>query len=112
MRWVFGGALIFALSMALIPDPPPLIGALSDKLLHMLAFATLTVLWVAAYPRTLRIAIFVALAALGGLIELVQGTAIISREASLADWGADILAILAVLICLALVRRVCRMLGW
>ena len=98
--------------MALAPDPPSLIGALSDKLLHMLAFATLTVLWVAAYPGTLRIAIFVALAALGGLIELVQGTAIISREASLADWGADILAILAVLIGLALVRTVYRMLCW
>lgn len=108
LRWLlialFWGALIFAVTMALIPQPPPVPGAPSDKVLHVLAFATLTTLWALAYPGTALIIILVALAALGGLIELVQGTAPINREASLADWCADILAILGVLIVFAVVR--------
>lgn len=110
LRWalmaLFWGALIFALIMALIPQPPPVPGAPSDKFLHMLAFASLTVLWALAYPGTSLLVILIALTALGGLIELVQGTALINREASLADWCADILAILTVLIGFALLRAV------
>jgi hypothetical protein len=110
LRWalmaLFWGALIFALTMALIPQPPPLPGAPSDKSLHMLAFASLTVLWALAYPGTSLLVILIALTALGGLIELVQGTALINREASRADWCADILAIFTVLIGFALLRAV------
>jgi hypothetical protein len=64
-------------------------------------------LWALAYPDTSLLVIFIALTALGGLIELVQGTALINREASLADWGADILGVLAVLIGFALQRAAC-----
>lgn len=110
LRWLliamFWGALIFAVTMALIPKPPRVPGAPLDKVLHVLAFATLTTLWALAYPGTALFIILVALAALGGLIELVQGTAPINREASLADWCADILAILCVVIVFALVRAV------
>lgn len=106
---LFWGALIFALVMALIPQPPPVPGSPSDKVLHMLAFASLTVLWALAYPGTSLLVILIALTALGGLIELVQGTALINREASLADWCADVLAILTVLIGFALLRAVCSL---
>jgi hypothetical protein len=110
LRWffvaLFWAASIFALVMAIIPQPPPIPGEPSDKVLHVLAFATLTFLWVLAYPRTSLIVIFVGLAVFGGLIELLQGTETIQREASLADWWADILAVLAVLTGAALVRGI------
>lgn len=110
LRWLltplFWGALIFALVMALLPEPPALPGTPSDKLLHMLAFATLTMLWVLTYPNTPLAVILIVLATLGGLIELVQGTTLINREASLADWLADILAIVIVLGCFAFARAV------
>lgn len=110
MRWfliaLFWATLIFSVTMALTAQPPPVPGTPSDKVLHMLAFATLTMLWALAYPGASLMMVLVALAVLGGLIEFVQGTALINREASLSDWCADILAILCVLIVLALVRAV------
>lgn len=110
LRWLlmalFWGALIFAIIMALIPQPPPLPLEASDKFLHMLAFGTLTMLCVMAYPNASLIIVLFALTALGGVIELVQGTAIVSRQASLADWWADVLAILPVVIGFALFRAV------
>jgi len=114
LRWLlislFWGALAFALVMALLPEPPAVPSDPSDKQLHMLAFATLTMLWLLAYPGTPLIVILIVLGALGGLIELVQGTKLINREASLADWFADIVAILAILVCVAFGRAVCSLL--
>ncbi len=113
-RWVlrsipmalFWGALIFAVAMALIPQPPPLPVETSDKILHMFAFGMLTLLCVVAYPNASLIIILIVLTALGGLIELIQGTAIVNRQASLPDWLADVLAILPVVIGFALFRAV------
>jgi len=110
LRWLlvglFWGAVTFAVTMALIPHPPALPGQPSDKVAHMIAFATLTLLWALAYPTTSLMIILAALTVLGGVIELVQGTGFVKREASLADWCADVLATVLALVFVIIVRAV------
>jgi VanZ family protein len=95
---LFWLALIFAFVMASLPKPPPLPGEPGDKLLHVLAFATLAALIVPAYPRSCPIWLFCALAIFGALIEVVQMIPSLGRQASLDDWIADIAAAGVVLI--------------
>ena len=90
-------ALLFALVMALLPKPPQLPGNPTDKVQHILAFATLTVLASAAYPRLRWWRILLGLAAFGALIEICQAIPMLHRGASLADWIADCAAVAAVL---------------
>jgi len=104
---LFWAALVFAFVMASLPQPPAFPGEPGDKLLHVLAFATLATLIVPAYPRVRLIILFVWLVLFGGLIELVQSIPALGREASLADWVADILASGSVLILARLLRRYC-----
>ncbi|MFC3212887.1 hypothetical protein [Novosphingobium panipatense] len=71
-RILFWLALVLAVTMAVLPHPPTLPGAPSDKLQHMMAFATLAVLAVLGHPRVPKLVIALALVALGGAIEVVQ----------------------------------------
>ena len=91
--------------MALLPHPPRVPGAPSDKVQHVIAFAVLTALALAAYPKTspLRIAIWLGL--FGALIELLQMIPALNRDGQWQDWVADVGAVLAVLVTAALVRR-------
>lgn len=102
---LFWAAAAFALVMASLPQPPAIPGYPQDKLLHVLAFVVLTGLWVGAYPATRPLTILLGLGLFGGLIELIQAAPVINRDARAADWLADILAVLAVLIPVAIVRR-------
>ena len=74
------------LNMASIP------GIASDKVQHMIAFATLGALAAAAYPRTRLLAILLGLSAFGGAIEIFQMNPLVSRDASWWDWIADTIA--------------------
>lgn len=77
---------------AIVPqrDAPHLGG--SDKLDHMAAFFTVSVLARLGYPRVAAPLLFVSLALFGGLIELSQMLPMIHRDAEWGDWAADVAA--------------------
>lgn len=102
-------ASIFTLFMALVPKPPALLWAnTNDKVQHMQAFATLTLLASATFRGKRSLAIFIALALFGAIIEILQMIPAFHRDAELSDWLADCAAILAALGLSALVRRMVR----
>lgn len=105
-RLAFWPALVFALVMAFLPKPPQLPGPdLGDKVQHMLAFFTLTVLAGTGWPRAslVRAALLLSLAGIG--IELVQAIPDLNRDADWRDWLADSVAIMAALVPVAAFRR-------
>lgn len=101
---LFWTAVGFTLVMATLPKPLPIPLDPSDKLLHIIAFVALSSLGVLAYPVTL-LTMLLGLCLFGGLIELVQSIPGLNRDASLADWLADAVAVAAVLLPVALIRR-------
>jgi hypothetical protein len=83
-------ACTFAICAAtLSPGPAISIALPSDKLQHLVAFYSLAWLAAASYPKARLLMLGVALIGLGGLIEVLQGTELIRRDAELWDWGAD-----------------------
>jgi hypothetical protein len=102
---LFWAALVFAFVMAVLPRPPQLPGAPSDKVQHILAFTVLTGLALAAYPRASPLRIGLGLAAVGGLIELVQMIPALHRDGSWLDWAADCGAVLIILLLGVPMRR-------
>lgn len=96
-RIAFVFAACFALVMAVLPHPPPIPGQPPDKIMHMLAFATLGAL--AAYGFRLQSValLFLGLTAFGALIELVQAIPMLNRDSDAADLAADMAAALAAL---------------
>lgn len=97
LHLLFWLAVVFTLSMALLPAPPTVPGDLGDKLHHIIAFTTLTTLAVLAFGTTRPILIALCLAGLGALIELMQMLPMLGRTAQISDWLADCAAIFAVL---------------
>ena len=79
-----GGVLVLAL------NPHQIDGAVPgrDKAEHLIAFLVLAGLGRFSWPRA-PFLVGVGLLALGGAIELAQGTALISRDISFSDWVAD-----------------------
>ncbi len=105
-RLVLGGAVAFAVTMALLPEPPKLpLDSFGDKWEHMLAFATLALLSALAYPAIALERIGERLSFLGALIEVMQSIPALNRDCDIRDWIADTLAIIVVLSLVALVRR-------
>jgi len=96
---------VFALVMASLPKPPQLPGEPSDKIQHIMAFATLAALGAAAYPRTSLVRLLIGLAAFGALVEIIQLIPPLHRDAQLTDLLADILAAAAILALVQLFRR-------
>jgi hypothetical protein len=105
IRLAFWAATLFAFVMAVLPHPPQLPGAPTDKVQHMLAFATLTGLAVAGWPPASRLRLLLGLSAFGVLIELVQAIPALHRDSDWRDWVADTAAILVVLALAAAIRR-------
>ncbi len=91
-RLLFWAAAIFAFVMAVLPHPPELPGAPSDKFQHMAAFATLGLLGAWAYAETALLQLLIGLSLFGALIELVQAIPAIHRDSDPKDWLADTLA--------------------
>lgn len=106
-RLLLWAALAFALFMALSPKPPEL-PDLNDKLQHMLAFGTLTILACAAYPRTELLRIGERLSFLGALIEVVQSIPALHRDCDIMDWIADTSVIAGVILVVAVARSAVR----
>jgi peptidoglycan/LPS O-acetylase OafA/YrhL len=106
MRFVFFGAVLFAMVMASLPHPPQIPGQPSDKVQHIIAFAVLTLLARLAYPEAKRWRLFASLAVLGALIELVQTVPALHRDPSVLDWLADCGAVGVVMGIMALASKV------
>lgn len=104
VRMVFWAAAAFAFVMAVLPHPPRIPGEPSDKIQHIVAFATLTMLGSRAYSKTRPLKLLVGLSLFGALIEIVQAIPALHRDSDVIDWIADTIAVLVVL---ALIRA-CR----
>lgn len=93
----FWPAVVFTIAGAVIP--PSRLGSFVpwDKAGHFIAFYALTLLAIAAFPRRGYFVIGAALSMFGALIEVVQATPLVHRDADWHDWLADTLAILAVI---------------
>lgn len=102
---LFWLALAFAVTMALLPHPPATPLEHQDKVQHMLAFATLAGLAALGFPRAPLFRIGERLSFLGALIEVTQALPGLHRDCDIRDWVADTLAVAAVLLIIALVRR-------
>jgi VanZ family protein len=91
---MFWAALIGTLIFTLTPlQLPPLME--SDKLEHLVAFFSLTVLWRLTWGAHPPVLVLLAIGTLGGAIEVVQEISFVGREGDLLDWAADIMGILA-----------------
>ncbi|WP_301089968.1 hypothetical protein [Sphingomonas sp.] len=103
-RLILLAALVFAVTMALLPHPPK-VPIDSDKYQHMLAFGTLTILSVLAFPQTPLLRIGERLSFLGAMIEVVQSIPALHRDCDIMDWVADTAVIIGVLVVVAISRR-------
>ncbi len=104
LRILFWSAVIFALVMAVLPHPPQ-VEHVSDKLQHIAAFATLTLLAVAAYPRAELLRIAERLILVGAVIEVVQSIPALHRDCDIRDLLTDCLAIGVVMVVVVLYRQ-------
>lgn len=98
-------ALAFAVTMALLPKPPEVMGGVGDKYQHMLAFSCLTVLASIGYAAAPPLRIAERLSFVGALIEVLQSIPALHRDCQIMDWVADTGAILATLAVVGLLRR-------
>lgn len=104
LRLAFWLAASFALVMAILPKPPQLPGAPSDKIQHIVAFVVLAGLAAAAYRRASLVVIAAGLSAFGALIEFLQALPMLHRDSDVRDWLADTAASTAVLLIIGLWR--------
>lgn len=102
---LFWAAALFAFVMAVLPHPPRLPGNPSDKVQHVIAFATLGLLGGFAYPRAQAFRLAVGLSLFGALIELVQAIPALNRDSDVIDWIADTAASAIALVAVRRLRR-------
>lgn len=107
-RALFWLLSLFALVMALIPHPPDIPGNPSDKIQHIVAFATLSLVGSIAYSRAKLLSLLVALSLFGAFIEVAQAIPALHRDSDPLDWAADTLACAVVLLLVAWSRRRAR----
>jgi hypothetical protein len=96
-RASFWAALTFAFVMALLPQPPQLPGTPSDKVQHIVAFATVAALGSAAYRSMSCMRLLGILSAFGAIIEVLQAIPALNRDSDPVDWLADTAAAALVL---------------
>jgi len=108
LRLAFWLALAVTLIMALLPNPPALPMQATNKVQHMAAFAALTFLAALGFPSLRLWVIFVAMAALGLAIEVLQMIPILHRDAQASDWLVDCAATLATLLLCGALRWLLR----
>jgi len=100
-RPLFWAAALFAFVMAVIPHPPEIPGDPSDKLQHIAAFVTLSLLGAWAFPGLSLVQLLLRLSLFGAFIELVQAIPVLHRDSDPLDWIADTIACIAVLAAIA-----------
>jgi hypothetical protein len=98
LRPLFYTAVLFTVTMALLPKPPKLVlDRFGDKVEHMLAFAVLALLVRLAYRRASTWLLLERLSFFGALIEVFQSIPALHRDCDPRDWVADTLAAALVL---------------
>ena len=102
---LFAAALVFTLVMAWLPHPPAVPLQHDDKFWHMIAFVTLSILAVLAFPAAALARIGERLSFLGAIIEVVQSIPALHRDCDIKDWIADTIAIAVTLAVVAGLRR-------
>ena len=100
IRFVFWLAAVFAFVMAVLPHPPQIPEAPSDKVQHIAAFLVLGCLASFAFPRASPVYLAAGLSQFGALIEVVQMIPSLNRDGDPVDWLADTAAAGLVLIVL------------
>ena len=108
IRLAFWLALAVTLVMALLPKPPALPMQATDKVQHIAAFATLTFLAALGFTGLRLRVIFVAMAALGLAIEVLQMIPTLHRDAKASDWLADCAATAVTLLLCGVLRWLLR----
>jgi VanZ family protein len=98
LKGLFWAAALFALVMALLPDPLQLPGNPNDKIQHMAAFAVLGMLGSLAYPQLAAVGLILGLSLFGAFIEVAQAIPFIHRDSDPLDWVADTIACLVVVL--------------
>lgn len=105
-RVVFLAAALFALLMALLPQPPYTpTHNLGDKFNHILGFATLAALAGLAWPQARPLTVIERLSFFGALIEVAQSIPSLGRDCDILDWVADTVAVVVVTGLIWLFRR-------
>jgi hypothetical protein len=94
---LFWLATAFTYAAAILPGPEAPTLGLADKIDHVAAFVTLTLLCRMAYAAAPAWLAAAGLAAFGALIEITQSLPAIGRDGSWLDWTADAVAIAAAL---------------
>lgn len=98
LRLSFWAALLFAVTMAVLPHPPDFgTNQMGDKFNHMLAFAVLSALAALSFPRADLWRLAERLSFVGALIEVVQALPMLGRDCDIRDWIADTLSIVVVM---------------
>lgn len=100
LRLAFWTSLLFAFVMAIVPHPPELPGAPSDKIQHISAFVVLGAIGFFAYPASRPLSLGLRLSLFGALIELVQAIPALGRDSDVLDWIADTVAAALILLLL------------
>ena len=108
--WLFRASfclgLAFAVTMALLPEPPKLlIDNWGDKAEHMLAFGVLAILGSAAFRGMPLQRLGERLSFLGAVIEVCQSIPALHRDCDIRDWIADTLATIIALLIVQQWRR-------
>ena len=85
-------AALFAFVMAVIPHQDAIELSANDKVEHMIAFFTITLLARAAYPATAWWRVLLIMTGFGAVIELVQAIPALHRDSSVYDLLADMAA--------------------
>ncbi len=107
-RLLFWAAGAVAFVFAVIPHPPSLPGAPSDKVQHIVAFLVLAILGRLAYPDVRKRELLLGLAGFGALIEIAQAIPALNRDSDPFDWIADVGAAFIVFVAIALWGRLVR----
>ena len=105
MRALFWAAAAFAFVMAVLPHPPRIPGEPNDKIQHIIAFTTLSLVGSWSYPATAPWKLLARLSLFGAVIEIIQMIPALNRDADVVDWLADTAAVVVVLVLVAWLRR-------
>lgn len=108
VRMFFAIAFSSILFLALKPQPVPEAFSQADKLYHFLAFGVLSGMMLLAWPRMRWWQVVLVLAMLGAGIDVLQSFEP-NRQASLADWLADMAGVGAGLLPGLLLRRLLQL---
>jgi VanZ family protein len=91
---VFWANMLFTYVSAMLPgDIAPTLGS-TDKVDHITAFLTLSLLARLAYPRQPLWVMGLALSFFGAFIEFSQAIPFLHRDANVMDWVADTAAVI------------------